>query len=163
MAQSDELPYIVVERRGGSIAPFLWGAFLGAGLALLLAPRSGKETRREIRGGMKRLKETAEGTAREMQEAVTGTLGNVRREVSSRLDAARQVVDAGREAARETRAELQQRLADARHTVQTGIDAARRAGRVEETPGPPARATRRARSGQRAAPRRPEEEEDVGI
>jgi len=45
--QGREIVY--VERAGDSSAKWLfWGAALGAGLALLYAPRSGEETRRVL-------------------------------------------------------------------------------------------------------------------
>ena len=41
-------PYVIVERREIGVGPFLIGIALGAGVALLLAPQSGEETRRGI-------------------------------------------------------------------------------------------------------------------
>src|SRR5690606_22856466 len=49
MPDHENVPYIVIEREGGGVGPFLWGVLLGAGVALLLAPRSGEETQEEIR------------------------------------------------------------------------------------------------------------------
>ena len=41
----DDEPYVVIERQQGSgIGSFLLGAAIGAGIALLLAPRSGAST-----------------------------------------------------------------------------------------------------------------------
>ena len=38
-----------IEKRGGSfLVPFLAGSLVGAGIALLLAPKSGKELRKDI-------------------------------------------------------------------------------------------------------------------
>ena len=53
----DDDPYVVIEKKGGSIAPFLVGLAVGAGLALLFAPQSGAETRRYIRRRARRAAE----------------------------------------------------------------------------------------------------------
>lgn len=120
MSDYDDSPYIVVERRGGSVAAFLWGAVLGAGAALLLAPRSGRETRQELADGARRLRETAEDRVRRVQDVLTDTIDTVRRGVTDRVDAARDAFDAGRSAARETRAELERRIRDVRATYESG-------------------------------------------
>ena len=50
MRDHNDVPYIVIERDGGGqIGGFLVGALLGAGLALLFAPKSGEETQAELR------------------------------------------------------------------------------------------------------------------
>ena len=42
--RDDQVSYVVLERdRGGGFGTFLLGALVGAGLALLLAPKSGAE------------------------------------------------------------------------------------------------------------------------
>ena len=53
----DDLPYIVVERRSGGVGAFMLGALLGAGVALLFAPRTGRELREGISTGARRLKD----------------------------------------------------------------------------------------------------------
>jgi gas vesicle protein len=48
MRDNDEGPYIVIEREsGGGIGSFVLGALVGAGLALLFAPKSGAETQED--------------------------------------------------------------------------------------------------------------------
>jgi gas vesicle protein len=126
MAHHDELPYIIIERRSGSATAFLWGALIGAGTALLLAPRSGRETRDEIRAGALRLRDRAEDAVRNVSDTVTGTIGDVRGEVQGRMDAAREAFEAGRQAARETRDEMEIRLREVRAGARGGMDAARR-------------------------------------
>ncbi|HEX6939353.1 MAG TPA: YtxH domain-containing protein [Longimicrobiales bacterium] len=120
MADYDELPYIVVERRSGGFAAFLWGALLGAGAALLLAPRSGKETRRELREGVERLRKNAEDTVRQVQSSLASTVDDLREQVVDRMASARQAVEAGRDAARRTRAELERRIESAREQWSRG-------------------------------------------
>jgi len=114
MADYDDVPYIVVERRTGSIAAFLWGALIGAGIALLYAPRSGRETRREIQEGARRVRRTAQETVQQVQEAVLGTIHDLRGEVDQRISSAREAFETGREAAREARARMDARIAESR-------------------------------------------------
>ena len=66
MRDRDDVPYIVIEREtGGGVGSFLAGALLGAGLALLFAPKTGKETQEELRARAKQLKEVAEERVRD--------------------------------------------------------------------------------------------------
>lgn len=114
MAEREDLPYIVVERRGSGVGSFLWGALLGAGVALLLAPRSGKETRSQLGSGVRRVRDAAEDAVRNVQQSVTGTFDELREQVNDRVDAARRAMDAGREAALRSRSELEHRVHQAR-------------------------------------------------
>jgi len=123
MRDDDDVPYIVVERQSGAFGTFVIGALLGAGVALLFAPRSGRELREGIADGARRLRETAEEKVRGVQDAVNDTIESVRRQVSDRVDAARDAIDAGREAARESRAEMERRIRETR----AGYESARRA------------------------------------
>jgi gas vesicle protein len=125
MADHDELPYIVIERRSGGLGAFVWGALLGAGAALLLAPRSGRETRDELRAGALRIRDRAEDAVRQVSDNVQETIGGVRGEIHGRIDAARDAFDAGRRAARESREEMEARLREVRTGVRTGMEAAR--------------------------------------
>ncbi len=118
MADQKESPYIVVERQATGVGTFLWGAILGAGLALLFAPRTGQETRRELGNGMRRLKDSAEDTVQKVQKAVTGTIEEFRDQVNERMDSARQAMEAGREAALRSRADLERRVREARAAQQ---------------------------------------------
>ncbi len=128
MRDDEEYPYIVVERRSGAFGTFVLGALIGAGVALLFAPRSGRELRDGIADGARRLKESAEEKVRGVQDAVNDTLESVRRQVSERVDAAREAIDAGRDAARESRAEMERRIRETR----AGYEAARRAYEEDE-------------------------------
>jgi gas vesicle protein len=110
MPDYDDLPYLVVERRSGAFGAFLFGALAGAAAALLLAPRSGRETREEIQQGARRLRDAAEETARQVRDSVNQTLEEVRDEVGGRFDAARDAVEAGRQAARDSRSAMESRL-----------------------------------------------------
>jgi gas vesicle protein len=121
---SDDEPYVVVERHeSAGIAPFLVGVAVGAGVALLFAPRSGAATRRDIARRANRVKEAAEQAANDVTESVVNTYEDAKRRVEEQIDSARQAVDlkrrqvnrafdAGRSAARQAREELEQRIAE---------------------------------------------------
>ncbi len=129
MGDYDDLPYIVIERRSGAVAPFLWGALVGAGLALLLAPRSGEETQQELRDSVRRIRLATEERINDARDAVVGAVDQARESVQERIDAvrdavqtgteqARHAVDAGRQAARETRSDLERRVSEAKSALQ---------------------------------------------
>ncbi len=64
----DEREVIVVEREGGgSVKWLLLGAAVGAGLALLFAPKPGKEFRRDLGQRIKGLKDLADETLTELK------------------------------------------------------------------------------------------------
>lgn len=125
MSDNDDLPYIVIERRSAGLGTFLWGAIVGAGVALLFAPRAGDQTREDLRSGVMRLRDRAEDAVRQVQTSVNDTIQNVRGEVTGRVDAAREAFEAGRQAARDTREDLETRVRDTRARVRAGYDAAR--------------------------------------
>lgn len=128
MADYDDLPYIVIERRSGGVTPFLWGALLGAGAALFLAPRSGAETQDELRRSVMRVRGAAEDRVNNVRETVTGRVSRARDRTQDRLDMmretfetraarAREAVETGRDAARTAREELERRVEDAKHAA----------------------------------------------
>jgi gas vesicle protein len=129
MRDHDDLPYLVIEKHeGGGMGTFLWGALLGAGVALLLAPRSGEETQAEIRDRVRRLRDAAEDRVNDVRDTVTDSvtrtrdriqeqLDSVRDTVEDRADRARHAVDTGKRAARDARSELERRVAEARENA----------------------------------------------
>ena len=62
----DEREVIVVER-GGGLTWLVVGAALGAGLALLFAPKTGKELRRELGKGIRGIRDLADETIDELK------------------------------------------------------------------------------------------------
>ena len=126
MAHNDDPSYVFIERRGGGTGSFLLGILVGAGLGILFAPRSGEETRDEIREGAKRLGRQAEDALRQVRGAVGDTVDEVRHGLTERMDAARDAFESGRRTARETRDEMEHRVREAKDRVRAGIDAARR-------------------------------------
>lgn len=136
MRDHDDLPYIVIERRSGGLSPFLWGALLGAGAALLLAPRSGAETQEEIRRTAYRLRADVEDRVTTARNTVTGTVNRTRDLVQDRIDGIRDVVDGrvgqarhaidtGRRVARDARSELERRVAEAKESYHSAAERVR--------------------------------------
>ena len=118
-------PYVIIERREPGIGSFLVGAALGAGLALLLAPQSGEETRREIARRARRAQDAAQDFVEDVSGTVADKFQEVRATVEERIEATLDAVDdkkrrvsnafhAGRAAAREARGELEQRIAESK-------------------------------------------------
>ena len=81
----DGEPYVVVEGRSSDLGPFLLGAALGAGLALLLAPRSGAETREALREHVQSARDRAQVAAEGVKERVSGGLADAREELERRI------------------------------------------------------------------------------
>jgi gas vesicle protein len=130
----DDEPYLIIEkdRGGGSVGSFLLGLAVGAGIALLIAPQSGEETRREIARQARRARDYAD----DVTDSVRTRIGDARDAVTSRVDRAKQAVDlkrrqveraveAGRAAAQQARADLERRIAQTKAAYQAGTSAAR--------------------------------------
>jgi gas vesicle protein len=122
----DEEPTVIVERRnGGGTGVFLAGLAIGAGLALLLAPSSGVELRRNLRRTARRAQRTAGHFARDVRERATEAIADAREGLETRVDDARSMirerredvdnaVRTGRAAAKDARTAFERRLAQAR-------------------------------------------------
>ncbi len=135
----DYEPYIIIERRdssSSSVGSLLLGAALGAGLALLFAPQSGEDTRRDIEDQAKRARARAGQLADDLSASVSDTLDHARSQVEESIDAARGAVDmrrqqvtraveAGRAAAHQARSELERRIAEGKAAYEAGVTAAR--------------------------------------
>jgi gas vesicle protein len=126
MRDRDDVPYIVIEREtGGGVGSFLAGALLGAGLALLFAPKSGKETQEELRARAKQLKEVAEERVRDASRQLEERLDQARDGLSARVSQVKDAVESGRQAASEARHDLEDKLEKSKAAYRAGIDAAR--------------------------------------
>lgn len=66
----DEREVIVVESEGSSVKWLLLGAAVGAGLALLFAPKPGKELRQDLGRRIRGLKDLADETLAELKMEV---------------------------------------------------------------------------------------------
>lgn len=132
MRDQNEVPYIVIEREGSSqIGGFLVGALLGAGLALLFAPKSGEETQAELRERALKLRDAAEDRMKEAQRNLEGRLDQARDGVQSRVNEVREAVDAGRHAAQDARGDLERKLERSKAAYRAGVQAARDAAAAE--------------------------------
>lgn len=132
MRDRDEVPYIVVERESGGVGAFIFGALLGAGIALLFAPKSGEETQREIKEKALKFRDAAEERVREMQRQLEDKMDQTRTEVMDRVDQFRTAVESGKETAREARGELEDRIERSKAAYRAGVDAARAAAKEGE-------------------------------
>jgi gas vesicle protein len=126
MRDQDEGPYIVIERGGGSgVGAFILGALIGAGAALLFAPRTGEETQQDIKERALKLKSAAESRMRDAQKQLEDRLDTAREGVQHRVEGMRDAVEAGRKAAVEARDELERKLERSKAAYRAGVDAAR--------------------------------------
>jgi gas vesicle protein len=118
-----ERPYVVVERESAGVGSLFLGLALGAGLALLLAPQSGEETRRGIARRARRAQQAAQDFVEDVSGTVADKFNDVRSTVEERIEATFDAVDAkkrqvtsafeaGRAAARQSRGELEHRIAE---------------------------------------------------
>lgn len=122
----DDERVIVIERHNAGIGPFLLGLGLGAAAALLLAPRSGEDTRREL---ARRAQDAGEGARRRAQglvddvsSEVTGRIGRARDAVELKRHQVQRAVEAGRVAAAQARDDLERRIAQTKAAYQAGAD-----------------------------------------
>ena len=135
----EDEPYVVIERSSGSVGSFILGLALGAGVALLMAPRSGLATRRELRRRARRVGKAAKGVAETITDSVTDTFTEARAQVEERIDSARRAVElrkeqvtravaAGRAAAQQARDDLERRIAETKAVYDASAPAAGRRG-----------------------------------
>jgi gas vesicle protein len=132
----DEQPYIVIEKHSGGVGNLLLGVLIGAGVALLFAPRSGEDTRTEIKRRARKAGDTVRGVAEGVTDQVADTFESARTRVEQQIDSARsalelkkqqvtRAMDAGREAAQQARGDLERRLAETKAAYNAGADVAR--------------------------------------
>lgn len=82
------------EGSGAAVAlAFFLGGLLGAGLALFLAPKAGRETREMVKELGTQVKEKVTPLADEMRKRVEQTMGEVRKRVEESLEEGREFVD----------------------------------------------------------------------
>jgi len=119
----EDEPYVVIEQKPAGVGSFIIGLAVGAGLALLFAPRTGAETRRDLQRRAREVGDQAQDIVSELTESVGNTIQHAKDSVEGRIDATRDAielkrrqvsnaVDAGRAAAQQARVELEQRIAE---------------------------------------------------
>jgi gas vesicle protein len=147
MRHHDHEPYIVIEKHGGGVGHLLLGVLIGAGVALLFAPRSGEETRGDIRRRARRAGTTVKGVAEGVTEQVVDTFESAKQRVEDQLESARTAIEikkqqvqrameAGREAAEQARTDLERRIAETKAAYAAGADVARSGAGKTRAPAP---------------------------
>jgi gas vesicle protein len=123
---------IVIEKSGSGVMPFIAGLAIGAGLALLYAPQSGEQTRRDLARKGRRVKMRAQEMAEDLRDKAGETFTEARARVEDGLDSARDAVGRGRRkvshavrdgrlAAHEAREDLERRLSAAKSAYKSGV------------------------------------------
>lgn len=112
MGRNGDRDIVYVERGGDASAKwFLWGALLGAGVALFYAPSTGEQTRRSVQRRLRKLRAMAEEKLDELGE----TIGAGKRKVVDDFeDAALDAGDAVEEGLESARSAVERRLEAAR-------------------------------------------------
>jgi gas vesicle protein len=129
-------PYIVIEKHSGGVGDFLLGALIGAGVALLFAPRSGRETRADITRRARAAQDRVRDVAGDVTDQVVDTFETARTRIEEQIETARSAIvtkkeqvsramEAGREAAHQARSDLERRLAETKAAYNAGADVAR--------------------------------------
>jgi gas vesicle protein len=120
MRRNQQREVVYVERGGDSSAKWLfWGALLGAGLALIYAPSSGEETRRNLQRKLWKLRAMTEEKLDELTQQFGGAKDSLEglMDEDEDEDTEGDVEDRafqGRSPKSSPREELERRLADAR-------------------------------------------------
>ncbi|MEW6721059.1 MAG: YtxH domain-containing protein [Thermodesulfobacteriota bacterium] len=95
----------------------LTGVVLGAGAALLLAPQSGEDTRRDISRSAKKARRMVEGAAEDFAETVSGMVDSIEESSEELLSRGKGLAKESREAVLEAIEEGQKRLARQREKL----------------------------------------------
>lgn len=83
---------------GSILLSFLLGGLVGAGLALLFAPRSGEETRKKIKELTEEVKEKAEGYVEQVKGRLTSSVEKGKEFIEEKKSIITTAVEAGKEA-----------------------------------------------------------------
>ncbi len=132
MSEQEQQPYVVVERRASGVVAFLCGALVGAGVALLLAPKSGRETQADLKEGARRLREGTGERLTELKDTlgerydrtrdqVETQVGAFRRNVADRQKKAGEAIKAGKDAARQARSDLEARVSESKEAYRAAL------------------------------------------
>ncbi len=131
-SEQDQQPYVIVERRASGVVAFVCGALVGAGVALLLAPKSGRETQADLREGARRFKEGTGERLTDLRDTLgdrydrtrdqVGTrVGAFRRNVADRQKKAGEALKAGKDAARQARSDLEARVSESKEAYRAAL------------------------------------------
>jgi gas vesicle protein len=109
-------PYVVIQERSSDVGSFLIGLAIGAGVALLLAPRTGDDLRGEIKRRVKHVGDKAAGSFSEARERVEQRLESARLALEEKKQRMTDAVAAGRAAARQAARDARRDLSTKRTT-----------------------------------------------
>ena len=134
--QDHDEPYIVIEKHSGGVGDFLLGALIGAGVALLFAPRSGARrapTSAAVRARRRTACATSRGRdrpgRRHVRDGARAHRGadrvGARTPIVTKKEQVTRAMEAGREAAHQARTDLERRLAETKAAYNAGADVAR--------------------------------------
>lgn len=101
MSELREGAIIVKEEDDSSLPFFLLGLGLGVAAGILLAPQSGEDTRRLIRGKTEEGVDYVKRRSTELQESATEAIERGKKTIQRRKDTLTAAVEAGRQAYRE--------------------------------------------------------------
>jgi hypothetical protein len=118
MRRKQRSEVVYVERGGDASAKWLfWGALLGAGLALIYAPSSGEETRRNLQRKLWKLRAMTEEKLDEITQQFGGARESLEGVIEDEDEDAEEETEGrefyGRSPGASPREELERRLADA--------------------------------------------------
>ncbi|MFH0871009.1 MAG: YtxH domain-containing protein [bacterium] len=100
------------EERGNApviLLAFLLGGVVGAGLALLFAPLSGRETRERIKDLVEEVKDKADGAVEEIRDKVKETLDLGKKALEEKKSMVSAAFEAGKEAMGKEKEKLTQK------------------------------------------------------
>jgi len=99
----------MAEENQGKFGAFLGGALLGgalgAVLGLLMAPRSGTETRNQLTEGLGDMREKGAKMVEDVRDNAGTRLGSLKDKLGSKISLISEAIDAGRKAAGDVRTE----------------------------------------------------------
>jgi gas vesicle protein len=141
----DDERIVVIQKDGTDVGTLLLGVLIGAGVAMLFAPRSGPDTRRAIKRRAQESVDAVKGVATGVSDQVVDTFETAKARVEERIESARSAIqskkrqvtramDAGREAAHQARGDLERRLAETKAAYNAGAEVAREGSAPATTP-----------------------------
>jgi gas vesicle protein len=124
------MSYDDLDDRGGGasfLLGFIAGSVLGAGLALLFAPRTGEETRREVADRAQRLSKRAADEYEAASQRVSHLAEKGKEAYRSAADRARDLAERGRQEAQTLASEAKNTVDDLQARAEAGVAAGKAA------------------------------------
>ncbi len=86
----------IVKKESSIMVPFLVGGLVGAGIALLLAPKSGKELRKDIKDVASKTRNTIADAAIRTRDTIASTVERGKELYNDGTAAVKSAIDAGK-------------------------------------------------------------------